>query len=221
MNSKGFRKIYEYIHQLFSKEDEILKSVNQSTIRNFLPQIGIRPNQGKFLQMLVMLSKAKNILEIGTLAGYSAIWMARALPPDGKLITIELNPKHAKVAEKNFQSAGLADKIKVRVGEALEVLEEMERENIGDFDMIFIDAHKPDYPKYLEKVIKFSHSGTVIAADNVIRRGEVLNKKSKVDRVVGIQKFNQMLSDRDDVIATIIPNISRSGFDGIAVVIVK
>ena len=221
MNHKEFKQIYKYIHHLFSKEDEILRSIPKSIRKAAMPQISILPNQGKFLQMLVTLINAKKILEIGTLAGYSTIWMARAMPDDGKLITIELKPKHAKIAKKNFETSGLSDKIEIRVGNAFDVFDQLDHEKIGIFDMVFIDAHKPDYVKYFEWVINHSHSGTIIVADNVIRGGRVLNQNSKNERVKGVQKFNQMLSERDDILATIIPNISGDGFDGIAFIVVK
>ncbi len=184
------------IHQqaLLAPEDAALKATEQSIIDNQIPQISVSPNQGKFLQVLATLCRAQKILEVGTLAGYSTIWMARALPNDGRLVTIEFDPFHARVAQENIQRAGLAEQVDIRIGAALDVLPEIEAEGIGPFDMIFIDADKPPYAEYYEWALKLSRPGTLIIADNVIREGQVLDPNSSDEKVQGVQRLNQLLA---------------------------
>jgi len=217
MNEELFKKVDQYIDRLLAPEDKALISTIQSLDKAGMPQHSISPNQGKFLQILVKLCAAKNILEIGTLGGYSTIWLARALPSNGKVISIELNSKYAEVAQNNINNAGVQDKVELRVGEALEVLKEIE----DTFDMVFIDAHKPSYIQYFEWVLKHAHPGTLIVADNVIREGKVLDTNSSDEKVVGVQQFNEMLATNAEVFATIISTVGTKGYDGMAIAIVK
>ena len=221
MDNQLFQKIDDYISGLLAPEDEALQAVIKSLDAAKMPQHSIFPNQGKLLQLLAGLCQTKRILEIGTLGGYSTIWLARSLPDDGKLITVELNPQYAGVAQKNIKNAGLENKVEIRVGEALEVLAELDKEEAGVFDLVFMDAHKPSYIQYFDWALKHSRPGTLIVADNVIRDGQVLDKNSQDEKVQGVQKFNKMLSKNEKVFSTIITNTSGNGFDGMALALVR
>lgn len=220
MDAQLFGDVDKYISDLFEKHDEALASTEQATIDAGIPQISISPNQGKFLQLMARLVNAKKILEIGTLAGYSTIWMARALPKDGRLITLEFDPKHADVAQKNISHAGLDTLVEIRVGKALDTLPALHAEGAGPFDMIFIDADKPPYTEYFEWALKLSRPGTLIIADNVIREGKVLLSQSPDEMVSGVKRFNQALAANSAVSATIIQNVGVKEHDGMAIAIV-
>jgi predicted O-methyltransferase YrrM len=221
MNIEKIIKIDKYISDLFTKEDKILISTKEAIKEANMPQHSIFPNQGKFLQLLALLCKAEKILEIGTLGGYSSIFLARSLPPQGKLITIEINQEYATVAKSNIENANLSDKVNIIIGDAIAVLNKLDNQGIGKFDIFFFDAYKPSYIEYFEWAISHSHPGSIIIADNVIRDGKVICKDNNDEKVTGVRKYNEMLSKRIDVISTIIPNISGNGYDGMAVSIVK
>jgi caffeoyl-CoA O-methyltransferase len=221
MKKKIFKSVDRYIGELFVSQDQILLDVERSIKKAKMPQISISPAQGKFLQILAKLSSAKKILELGTLGGYSTIWLARALPSDGKLITLELDARHAEVAQKNISRAGLQAQVEIRVGKALELLPEIQKEGSGPFDFIFIDADKPPYQEYFQWALRLSHPGTLIVADNVIREGEVLDESSKDASVLGAQRFNNMLAANSGVTATIIQTVGVKGHDGMALAVVN
>ena len=221
MNPQLFESVDQYISQLFKDEDECLKATEQSIFDSGIPQISISPNQGKFLQLLAKLSNAKKILEVGTLGGYSTIWMARALPEDGKLITLEIDKKHAEVARQNFDRCGLSSKIEIRLGKAIEVLPQLVAEAAGPFDMIFIDADKPPYTEYFQLALQLSKPGTLIIADNVIREGKVLLEESPDEMVSGVKRFNEYLASCKEVTATIFQTVGSKEHDGMAIAIVK
>ena len=221
MNTEIFGKVDEYIAALFEDEDDALKAVEKSITDNNIPQISVSANQGKFLQLLARLCNAKKILEIGTLAGYSTIWMARALPKGGKLVTLEYSPLHAEVAQKNIDRAGLTDKVEIRIGKGIDLLPELVKENAGPFDMIFIDADKPPYTEYFDWSLKLSRPGTLIVSDNVIRDGKVLLEKSPDEMVAGVKRFNAALAANKKVDATIIQTVGAKEHDGMAMAIVK
>ena len=220
MNQDLFASVDHYISNLLAVEDTALKATEQSIIDNQIPQISVSPNQGKFLQVLATLCNAKKILEVGTLAGYSTIWMARALPKNGQLVTIEFDALHAGVAQQNIQRAGLADQVEIRIGKAIDVLPEIEAEGIGPFDMIFIDADKPPYAEYYEWALKLSRPGTLIIADNVIREGQVLDPNSSDEKVQGVQRLNQILATDARVTATIIQTVGVKEHDGMVIAVV-
>jgi predicted O-methyltransferase YrrM len=221
MNNQLFESVDHYISNLLAPEDEALIAATQSLEAAGMPAISISPNQGKFLQLLALLCKAKNILELGTLAGYSTIWMARALPADGQLITIEADPQHAAVAEKNIVRAGLASHVQIKTGKALDILPQLLHEGAGPFDMIFIDADKPPYAEYFEWALRLSRPGTLIVADNVIRDGKVLDENSTEPAVNGAQRFNKMLAANTAVTATILQMVGVKEYDGMALAVVK
>ena len=217
MDHTIFEEVDHYIQDLLAQEDAALASTVQSVEANNIPQISISATQGKMLQVFARMCDAKRILEIGTLAGYSTIWMARALPEDGELITLEYEQHHADVAKQNFAKAGLDKIITVHVGAALDVLPTL----TGTFDMIFIDADKPPYAEYFEWALKLSRKGTIIIADNVIREGNVLDDQNTDDKVAGVRRFNKVLAVNDKVTATIMQTVGVKGHDGIAVAVVN
>ncbi|MBN8570836.1 MAG: O-methyltransferase [Ignavibacteria bacterium] len=221
MDNKIFEDVDNYIEALLIPHDDALLKAEESLVTENIPQISVSPNQGKFLQIMALSCNAKRILEVGTLAGYSTIWMARALPADGKLVTIEFEPHHAEVAKKNINRAGLDSKIEIITDKALEVLEKMIEDNTESFDMIFIDADKPPYTEYFQQALKLSHPGTIIIADNVIRNGDILHENSSDEKVLGVQRFNKFLSECKEVNATIIQTVGVKEYDGMAIAVVK
>ncbi|THU40636.1 O-methyltransferase [Niastella caeni] len=221
MNNELFESVDNYISNLLGHEDEALIATTRSLKETGMPAISVSPNQGKFLQLLALLCNAKNILELGTLAGYSTIWMARALPEDGQLVTLESDPKHAEVAQKNIERAGLASRVHIKTGKALDLLPQLHAEGAGPFDMIFIDADKPPYAEYFQWALRLSRPGTLIVADNVIREGKVLDENSTEPAVAGAQRFNKMLGNSTAVTATILQMVGVKEYDGMALAVVK
>lgn len=221
MNKELFESVDQYINGLLVDPDDALTATEASIKEANIPSISISANQGKFLHILARLVHAKKILEIGTLAGYSTIWLARALPRDGRLITLEFNPVHADVAHKNITRAGLDSIVDIRVGKALDTLPQIEAEGAAPFDMVFIDADKPPYAEYFQWALKLSRPGTLIVADNVIREGKVLDANSTDEMVLGAQRFNNMLSKSRAVTATIIQTVGEKDHDGMAIAVVN
>jgi predicted O-methyltransferase YrrM len=208
----------DYLVGLLIGKDAALDAALKASADAGLPQIQVSPMQGKFLHLLAKVRGAKNILEIGTLGGYSTIWLARALPPGGKLITLEYAPKHADVARANLKRAGLEQIVEVIVGRAIETLPKLESR--GPFDLIFIDADKVSTADYFEWAIKFSKPGSVIIVDNVIRKGAIVDAKSNDENVRAIRKFNEILAKEKRVSATTIQTVGSKGYDGFAMAVV-
>ena len=221
MDQKVFEAVDKYISDLFILPDETLTAAEQSHRLENIPQINVSPNLGKLLYLFARLSNAKKILEVGTLAGYSTIWMAKALSEDGRLISLEVDPHHAEVARNNIDRAGMSSKVEIRVGKAIDLLPELVEEKAGPFDMIFIDADKPPYTEYFEWSLKLSRSGTLIIADNVIRDGKVLDQNQDDPMVKGAQRFNKALAENRNVTATILQTIGVKEYDGMAIAIVE
>ena len=221
MNQQLFETVDNYICNLVASEDDALKATVESIEKNGIPQISVSASQGKFLQVMAKLCNAKKILELGTLAGYSTIWMARALPKDGKLITLEYEQLHATVAAENIKRAGLDNVVEIRVGKALDLLPVIAHENIAPFDMIFIDADKPPYAEYFLWSLKLSRPGTLIIADNVIREGKVLEENHEDERVRGAHRFNKLLAATKEVTASIIQTVGAKEHDGMAIAVVN
>jgi len=216
MNQEKWTAVDHYINHLFVPADPALDAALQASRAAGLPEINVAPNQGKLLQLLAQAHGARSILEIGTLGGYSTIWLARALPEDGKLITLEFDPKHAEVARANFIRAGLADKIELRPGKAVDALSQLVAEKHSPFDFIFIDADKESYPDYLAWALELSRRGTLIIADNVVRKGEIVDAGSDDSRVQGARRFNELLAAEPRVNATILQTVGSKGYDGFA-----
>ena len=202
----------EYLAQQLLPEDEVLTQILGNNRRAGLPEIDVSPMQGQLLALLVRMTRAKRILEIGTLGAYSTVWMARELPSDGELLTLEFDALHAAIARENIEFAGLTRQVKVKEGPALETLE-----SLGErppFDLIFIDADKPNNPNYLKWALHYSRPGTLIIGDNVVRDGEVTNPSSTDDRVQGVRKFIEMIGDNPHLTATAMQTVGTKGWDG-------
>lgn len=217
---KQWEDVDAYLTDLFVPEDQVLAETLRSSDAAGLPQIAVSANQGKLLMLLAKARGAKNILEIGTLGGYSTIWLGRALPPGGKLISLEYSPKHADVARANITRAGLGKSVEVRVGAAIDSLPKLASAGLK-FDFIFIDADKQGYCDYLDWSLKLSNPGTLIIADNVVRDGQVVDPNSKDEMVQGIQRFNKKLAAEKRVDATAIQVVGSKGYDGLAFAVVK
>ncbi|SDX07117.1 Predicted O-methyltransferase YrrM [Paenibacillus sp. CF384] len=207
-------KVDQYIAERLIEQDVILDNVLTNNQEAGLPVIDVSQAQGKFLNLLVRLHGSKRILEIGTLGGYSTIWLARALPSNGQLVTLELDPHHAQIAAANLALAQVQDKVEIRVGEALQQLALMRDEGVEAFDFIFIDADKPNNPAYLKWALHFSHPGTVIVGDNVVRGGEVLDENNPDPRVIGVRQFYDLLAEESRITATAIQTVGSKGYDG-------
>ncbi|MDP4097046.1 O-methyltransferase [Paenibacillus sp. P96] len=212
--SNTWTKVDEYIGDKLITHDSILEQVLEANRKAYLPAIEVSPSQGKLLSLLAQMAGATRILEIGTLGGYSTIWMARTLPANGKIVTLELDPHNAQVARANFALAGLEEKVDLRLGNALEQLAQLDQEGTESFDLIFIDADKPNNPAYLRWALHFSHPGTVIIGDNVIREGEIINKHSTDPRIHGVRAFYDLLAEEPRINATAIQTVGSKGYDG-------
>ncbi|HXB20745.1 MAG TPA: O-methyltransferase, partial [Candidatus Solibacter sp.] len=220
MSKDQWTAVDRYITDLLVPPDPALDAALQASSAAGLPAINVAPNQGKFLMLLAQIRGARNILEIGTLGAYSTIWLARALPADGRLITLEADPKHAEVARANIERAGFTHMVELRLGPALETLPKLAAEGRGPFDLIFIDADKPGYPDYFRWALKLSRRGSVIIADNVVRDGEVIDPASDDPRVQGMRRFNELLAAEPRVNATEIQTVGSKGYDGFAIALV-
>ncbi len=220
MTQTQWTAVDNYINDLLVLSDSALDATIQSTIDAELPQINVAPNQGKLLHILAQIQGATRILELGTLAGYSTIWLARSLPADGKLITLEANPKHAQVARENIERAGLANIVEIRVGAALDTLPQLATEGQAPFDFVFIDADKANTPDYFTWALKLTRRGSVIIVDNVIRKGAVIDADSTDVNVQGVRKFNTLLAAEPRVKATTIQTVGSKGYDGLAIALV-
>jgi predicted O-methyltransferase YrrM len=185
-----------------------------------LPAIDVAPNQGRLLQLLAQLAGAKRILEIGTLGGYSTIWLARGLLAGGRLITLEFNPKHAEIARSNIARAGLTDVVEIRVGSALDTLPKLQSEVKEPFDMVFIDADKPNNAEYLRWALKLSRRGTLIIIDNVVRDGAVIDANSSDKDVQGARHLFELLASEPQFSSTALQTVGTKGYDGFAIAIV-
>ncbi|MEP7361576.1 MAG: O-methyltransferase [Chloroflexota bacterium] len=211
----------DHLVELFGLDDDVLRAAVAGGVAAGMPQIQVSAALGRFLNLQARAVSARRILEVGTLAGYSSIWLARALPADGRLVTLELEPRHAEVARANLARAGLGDVAEVRVGPAAESLAALVADKVGPFDLVFIDADKDGYPDYLELSLQLSRPGTLIIADNVVRGGAIIDADSPDSRVQGIRRFNEMLARDPRVDATILQTVGTKGYDGIAYALVR
>jgi predicted O-methyltransferase YrrM len=220
MNQEQWTTVDRYITDLLVAPDPALEAALQTSTEAGLPPINVAPNQGKLLQLLANMQGAQSILEIGTLGGYSTIWLARALPPGGRLVTLEAIPLHADVARKNITRAGLQKIVEICLGPALDTLKQLVAEKRGPFDFIFIDADKESYPDYFAWSLKLSRRGTCIIADNVVRNGAVIDPTNEDPRVRGVRRFNELLAAEPRVTATTIQTVGSKGYDGFTIAIV-
>ena len=209
-----------YFGDLFAPHDAQLDAAVKANRAARLPAIDVSPLQGKFLHMLVQMTQAKRVLEIGLLGGYSTIWMARALPRGGRIVSLEFEPRHAEIARANLRRAGLLRRVEIRVGPALASLPILLAEGAGPFDLIFIDADKENNPKYLEWAIKLSRRGTVIVVDNVARHGRVIEGKSNAGDIRGTRKCLTMMAAHPRLSAVALQTVGVKGLDGFAMAVV-
>lgn len=221
MNEAQWAEVDRYLGNALLAEDEVLSKVLALNAASGLPAIDVSPLQGKFLGLIATLSGARRVLEIGTLGAYSTIWLARALPADGRIITMELEERHALVAKRNLETAGFTAKVDVRVGPALESLDRLKAEKPAPFDLVFIDADKPNTFPYFQKAIELCRPGSVIVADNVVRKGEVANAKSDDVNVRGMRLFIDALAKDTRVDASALQTVGLKGYDGFILARVK
>ncbi len=214
-NQSAWDEIDRRITDLFVPADPTLDAVMQASVEAELPSIEVAPSHGKLLMLLARICGARRILEIGTLAGYSSIWMARALPQGGELVTLEADPKHARIALENFDRAGVADRIHLRLGPALETLPKLAEEKGAAFDLVFLDADKPSNPAYFSWALKLTRPGSIIIADNVVRYGALSGAKNDAPR-----DFLEVIAREPRVTATAIQTLSCKGHDGFALALV-
>jgi predicted O-methyltransferase YrrM len=215
-----WQAVDDHLVELFDLDDDALRAAVAATAAAGMPQIQVSATLGRFLNIQARAIGARRILEIGTLAGYSSIWLARALPADGRLVTLELEPRHAEVARANLARAGLETLVEVRVGSALETLGALVADGVEPFDMVFIDADKEGYPAYLEWSLRLSRPGTLIVADNVVRGGAIIDADSIDSRVQGIRRFNEALATSPRLAVTIVQTVGAKGYDGLAFAVV-
>jgi predicted O-methyltransferase YrrM len=218
MSRELWNAVDSYLCDLMVPSDPIMDECLAASAAGGLPAINVAPNQGKFLHLLAKIQGAKNILEIGTLGGYSTIWLARALPADGKLHTLEFDPKHAEVAKKNIARAGFAGKVTVHVGPAIGTLPKLQSQ--APFDFVFIDADKISTADYFQWAMKLTRVGSIIIVDNVVRDGAILNPQSEDEGVGGIRRFNDLLIQEKRVTATAIQTVGSKGYDGFTLMLV-
>lgn len=209
-----------YFGDLLVARDEKLDAALAANQQAGLPAIDVSKLQGKFLELLVRISGAQRILEIGTLGGYSTIWLARGLPEGGRIVTLEFDPHHAEVARANLLNAGVLDRVDLRVGRAIDTLPTLESIADSPFDLIFIDADKESYPEYLDWSFRLSRVGTIIVADNVVREGKVIEPDCDDERVQGVRRFTEKLAAEPRLSSTVLQNVGIKGYDGLALAVV-
>lgn len=216
MSQDTWTAVDDYLTRCLVQPDAALDAVLTESAAAGLPAIAVSPPLGKWLHLLARIQNARRILEIGTLAGYSAIWMARALPPDGRLITLESESAHAEHARANLVRANVADRVEIRVGLALDLLPQID----GPFDLIFIDADKASIPDYFRHSMRLSRPGSVIVVDNVIREGAVIDEASHDESVIGVRRFHELVANEPRVSATAMQTVGVKGYDGFTLVVV-
>jgi predicted O-methyltransferase YrrM len=220
VSEQRWARVDEYLGELLLPSDAVLDAAVRSAVDADLPQIRVSPVQGKFLNLLARIQGARSILEIGTLAGYSTIWLARALPRHGRLVSLEVNPRYAEIARANLRRAGLDSIAEVRVGPALDSLPALEKEGAGPFDLFFIDADKDHNPEYLAWALRLSRLGTVIVVDNVVREGAVADEKADDANLRGIRRMLELVRREPRLDATALQMVGVKGYDGFAVLLV-
>ena len=217
MSDQLWADVDSYLTDLLVPADEALDAALADSETAGLPSIAVAPNQGKLLHILALAIRARSILEIGTLGGYSTIWLARALPPDGTLVTLEAKAEHAEVAKANLTRAGLADVVDIQVGEALTILPTL----AGPFDLVFIDADKEHNAEYFSWAVRLARPGSLIVVDNVVRGGAIVRSDHDDSRVQGTRRFYEVLAAEPNVIATAFQTVGTKGHDGLAISLVR
>ena len=220
MSEAQWEAVDRYFGGLLLRNDPALEAALAASQAAGLPEIAVAPNQGALLNLLARAIRARRILEIGTLGGYSTIWLARALPPDGKLITLEFDSLHAEVADKNIANAGLSAVVEIRIGRGLDLLPGIAAAGEGPFDLFFIDADKPSNPKYFDWAVKLARPGSLIVVDNVVRGGAVADDDSFDPNVKGVRSLAEKIAADKRVSATVIQTVGVKGYDGLAIALV-
>jgi predicted O-methyltransferase YrrM len=220
MERELWKDVDDYLVSLLAPPDPSLDAALADSAASGLPAINVAPNQGKLLELLARIHGSRRILEIGTLGGYSTIWLARALPENGELISLELDPHHAEVARVNIERAGFATSVDVRIGSAIESLRDLVQEEVEPFDFVFIDADKEGYPEYFTLALELSRPGTMIVADNVVREGAVIDPQHPDERVRAVRAFLELVAAEDRVEGTVIQTVGSKGYDGFALLLV-
>jgi len=210
-----------YYEATVGADDPVLSAALEASRRAGLPDIQVSPLQGKLLYLLATAVNARRILEIGTLGGYSTLWLARALPLEGRLVTLEVDRAHADIAQSNLARGGLADRVEVRVGPALESLPKLAEGEEGPFDLVFIDADKREYPEYLDWALRLARPGALILADNVVRRGDVVVESGEDESVLGVRRMNERVAHDPRLSATVVQTVGSKGYDGMMVAVVR
>ncbi|MGA2320816.1 MAG: O-methyltransferase [Solirubrobacteraceae bacterium] len=220
MSQEHWTAVDRYISELLLASDPALDAALKASAAAGLPPIAVSPAQGKLLHLLARIQSARSILELGTLGGYSTIWLARALPRDGHLITLEANPSYADVARANLERAGVGDLVELRVGRALEMLGQLIAEHHDPFDVIFIDADKEGTPEYFAAALELSRPGSLIITDNVVRGGALIDATSNDPGVMGMRRFHELLADESRASSTTIQTVGSKGYDGFTLALV-
>jgi predicted O-methyltransferase YrrM len=221
MTQERWSEVDDYLAAALLPPDAALEAALAASDAAGLPDIQVSATQGKLLELLARIRGARRILEIGTLGGYSTIWLARALPEDGRLVTLEADPRHAQVATANLARAGFGDRVQVRVGKALDTLPGVEADRLGPFDLFFIDADKANIPEYMRWAMHLANPGAVIVVDNVVRGGAVADAASDHPHVQGARRLNELLAAEPRLDATVIQTVGSKGYDGFALAVVK
>ena len=214
-------EVDRYFSRHFIAADDALDAALAANRSADLPAIDVTPLQGRFLELLVRMTGARRVLELGTLGGYSTMWLARALPADGRVITLELEARHAAVARANLARGGLLERVDLRVGRAVDLLRDLVVERSAPFDLIFIDADKASYPEYLDWSLQLSRPGTVLVGDNVVRDGKVLEAETPDPHVRGVQRFTELVASEPRLKATVLQTVGSKGYDGFAIAVVE
>ena len=220
-NEELWGEVDKYITATIPHNDAALEAAIEANRAGGLPAIDVSAPQGKLLHLLTMVTGARRVLEVGTLGGYSTIWLARALPADGRIVTLEYAAKHAEVARKNLDAAGVGGKVEIRVGAAVDSLEQLAREGVAPFDLIFIDADKKNNPVYVQWALKLARRGTIIIVDNVIRDGKVVDAKSADADIQGTRAMFELVGREPRLTATAIQTVGGKGYDGFVIAVVN
>lgn len=220
MSQELWTAVDQYINNIAIGRDAALEAASEAAVAAQLPPISVTPAHGKLLHLMARAQSARRILEIGTLAGYSTIWLARALPAGGRVVTLEANPMHADIARANLTRAGVADRVDIRLGKALETLPQLAVENQDPFDFAFIDADRTNLAEYFDWAVKLAHAGSVIIVDNVVRKGGVIDASSEDANIKGVRRFAERLSADSRVTATMVQTVGAKGYDGFAMALV-
>jgi predicted O-methyltransferase YrrM len=220
MSEELWTAVDNYLVEKLIPADAALKAAREANAESKLPAIDVSPTQGKLLYLLAKIQGARRILEVGTLGGYSTIWLARALPDDGRLVTLEVEKRHAEVALQNIERAGLASRVELRLAPAAESLAALVLEKVEPFDLIFIDADKPNSPVYLEWALRLARTGTIVVVDNVIRDGQVIDASSTDESVKGTRKLFDLIASERRLEATALQTVGSKGYDGLVVAVV-